>query len=196
MEIMLVAQVLFNELGYTKTSVETIIQKANIAKGTFYYYFKSKQDILRSLVEHTSEQMQTLLHAIVADKNVSAIEKLQRMLQGPQKQALVDTPIMQIIHKPENRELQEQLNIESVERIAPLFTTVFKQGYEEGVFTQQVGLETVQLIFAGSAFVLESGIFNWPAKKHRLFFEALQNLLEKITGAKIGTFSFILTLSK
>jgi len=32
--------------GYEKTAVSDIVKKAKVAQGTFYYYFKTKEDIL------------------------------------------------------------------------------------------------------------------------------------------------------
>ncbi|MGB6371054.1 MAG: TetR/AcrR family transcriptional regulator, partial [Atribacterota bacterium] len=40
------AQELFFTKGYEQTAVETIIKKMGLSKGTFYYYFKSKEDLL------------------------------------------------------------------------------------------------------------------------------------------------------
>ena len=40
---------LFLEKGVNKTSVDEIVKKANVAKGTFYLYFKDKYDIRNRL---------------------------------------------------------------------------------------------------------------------------------------------------
>jgi AcrR family transcriptional regulator len=45
---------LFLQKGIVKTSIDDIVQKANVAKGTFYLYFKDKTDILQKLVYQTS----------------------------------------------------------------------------------------------------------------------------------------------
>lgn len=44
------AYTLFLEKGAGKTSISDIVQKANVAKGTFYLYFRDKEDILQALV--------------------------------------------------------------------------------------------------------------------------------------------------
>jgi len=48
-ELLDTAQELFFTQGYEQTTVETIIQKVGVSKGTFYYYFKSKEDLLDKL---------------------------------------------------------------------------------------------------------------------------------------------------
>ncbi len=43
------AHLLFTEKGIAKTSIDEIVRQANVAKGTFYLYFKDKNDILQTL---------------------------------------------------------------------------------------------------------------------------------------------------
>lgn len=42
---------LFREKGFGETTINDIINKANISKGSFYYYFRSKDDLLGTLSE-------------------------------------------------------------------------------------------------------------------------------------------------
>ncbi len=56
-EILEVAKELFQSLGYNKTSVEAIIEKAGISKGTFYYYFSSKNEVLSYIAHDTLKEM-------------------------------------------------------------------------------------------------------------------------------------------
>ncbi len=48
-ELMNAAQTLFFEQGFEATTVNQIVQLANVAKGTFYHYFASKNEILAAL---------------------------------------------------------------------------------------------------------------------------------------------------
>ena len=192
-EIMDAAQRLFEREGYTKTSVEAIIKEAGIAKGTFYYYFKAKQDILRAIVENIISQVEKYFISIVETEKLTAIEKLKEMFIGSKKQETINPFVMEIVHLPENRELQEELNIQTIKIIAPLITKVFAQGYKEGIFKEKASVESIQLILAGSQFVLDSGLFEWSAEKRIVFLQAIQKILEQIIGAKKGTLSFIVT---
>jgi len=45
------AKILFSQKGYYATSVEDIVESAGFSKGTFYFYFKSKEELFKSLVE-------------------------------------------------------------------------------------------------------------------------------------------------
>ena len=48
---------LFTTQGETKTSIADIVQRAGVAKGTFYLYFKDKHDIRNRLIAHKSAQL-------------------------------------------------------------------------------------------------------------------------------------------
>lgn len=55
---------LFAKTGINDTTIDKIVQKAGVAKGTFYLYFKNKYDIFdRIVLDKTSE----LIHAAVED---------------------------------------------------------------------------------------------------------------------------------
>jgi AcrR family transcriptional regulator len=45
------AKTLFSQKGYYATSVEDIVASAGLSKGAFYFYFKSKEELFKSLVE-------------------------------------------------------------------------------------------------------------------------------------------------
>lgn len=48
---------LFTSQGINKTSIQDIVNKAEVAKGTFYLYFKDKYDIRNRLIAHKSSQL-------------------------------------------------------------------------------------------------------------------------------------------
>ncbi|WP_037339863.1 TetR/AcrR family transcriptional regulator [Saccharospirillum impatiens] len=65
--ILRAAEAEFGERGYHEGSIVGITQRAGIGQGTFYLYFKSKEDVLRSLVLYTSRQLRRYLSEQVID---------------------------------------------------------------------------------------------------------------------------------
>ncbi|MFC2030691.1 TetR/AcrR family transcriptional regulator [Chloroflexota bacterium] len=57
------AVTLFREKGYTATAVEEITDEADVAKGTFFNYFPSKEALLGELVVWQVEQLRAELEA-------------------------------------------------------------------------------------------------------------------------------------
>lgn len=50
---------LFLEKGMISTTISDIVQRADVAKGTFYLYYKDKDDIFHALVERISYRVVT-----------------------------------------------------------------------------------------------------------------------------------------
>lgn len=51
---------LFREKGFGETTINDIINKAKISKGSFYYYFRSKDDLLGTLSEILDREYERL----------------------------------------------------------------------------------------------------------------------------------------
>ena len=70
-ELLKIAYELFLSRGYENTSVDEIIAKAQIAKGTYYYYFPSKEqmleDIIDMMIENEAEAARQILQRMAAD---------------------------------------------------------------------------------------------------------------------------------
>ena len=67
-ELMNAAQRLFLEQGVGPTTIERITSGAEVAKGTFYLYFSSKEDILAALGERFSQELLARIKTAVAAK--------------------------------------------------------------------------------------------------------------------------------
>ncbi|HOK56202.1 MAG TPA: TetR/AcrR family transcriptional regulator [bacterium] len=55
--IIKVAEKLISQKGYSKTTIEEITRKAGIGKGTFYLYFKNKNDLFFSIIKEEFENL-------------------------------------------------------------------------------------------------------------------------------------------
>jgi AcrR family transcriptional regulator len=59
--IQAVAVELFTEQGYDKTSLREIAERLDVTKAALYYHFKSKEDIVRSLIDDYFGQVDALV---------------------------------------------------------------------------------------------------------------------------------------
>jgi AcrR family transcriptional regulator len=67
-ELMTAAQHLFLQQGVASTTIEQITTTADIAKGTFYLYFSSKDDVLAALGDRYGQDRLAEVKAAVAQK--------------------------------------------------------------------------------------------------------------------------------
>lgn len=56
-KIIEVAKELFSQKGFYETRVSDIVSKADVAQGTFYIYFKSKEDLFLELIKKLHHQL-------------------------------------------------------------------------------------------------------------------------------------------
>ncbi|VVE22904.1 TetR family transcriptional regulator [Pandoraea iniqua] len=64
-ELMGAAEALFLAQGVEATTINEIVEKAQVAKGTFYHYFASKNEMLDALGKRYTEQFMATLQAAV-----------------------------------------------------------------------------------------------------------------------------------
>jgi len=55
------ARIEFAQNGYSRTTVESITTRAGVAKGTYYLYFKHKEDIIYNIIEETADNISSIL---------------------------------------------------------------------------------------------------------------------------------------
>jgi AcrR family transcriptional regulator len=194
-EILQAASELFEEIGYESTSVDSIVRSAGIAKGTFYYYFKSKDEILAALAQQLCAEMVARSQIIADDPQLGAIEKFCAIIAAQNQTVETGQALVEDLHRPENRALHERSNIETVLAFGPILAAVVEQGNQEGVFQVDDPLSTVQFILAGSLFLFGHQMFSWTPEEQAARMQAMLLLIERAFGAATGSFAAVLGAS-
>ncbi|ALX93975.1 TetR/AcrR family transcriptional regulator [Serratia sp. JSRIV001] len=194
-EILQAASELFQEIGYESTSVDSIVRSAGIAKGTFYYYFKSKDEVLAALAQQLCAEMVTRSQIIADDPQLGAIEKFCAIIASQNQTVEAGQALVEDLHRPENRALHERSNIETVLAFGPILAAVVEQGNQEGVFQVDDPLSTVQFILAGSLFLFGHQMFSWTPEEQAARMQAMLLLIERAFGAVAGSFAAVLGAS-
>jgi len=63
-QLLAAATRIFAKKGYRAASVSDVIKAAGVARGTFYLYFRSKQDILFAVIDDLREQQKTFINQL------------------------------------------------------------------------------------------------------------------------------------
>jgi AcrR family transcriptional regulator len=69
LKIIEIARGIFSHFGFKKTTMEEIAQATRKGKSSIYYYFNSKEDIFKAVVEKEAEEIQSELY-----KKISGVE--------------------------------------------------------------------------------------------------------------------------
>lgn len=67
--------------GFTSVGLSQLLKHAQVPKGSFYYYFKSKEQFGEALITDYFEKYMERLNTLFADKNLSANERLLTYLR-------------------------------------------------------------------------------------------------------------------
>ncbi len=65
---------LFNSKGIQKTSISDIVEKAGVAKGTFYLYFTDKYDLRNKLISHKANELFQQAYAAMKKTDLTSFE--------------------------------------------------------------------------------------------------------------------------
>ncbi|MEI3612718.1 TetR/AcrR family transcriptional regulator [Pseudogracilibacillus sp. SO30301A] len=77
MEILTAARSVLAEKGFDATKVSEVVQKAGVAKGTFYLYFPSKLDLVIALVREMREKILLETEKVIGSQNSKQEELIQ-----------------------------------------------------------------------------------------------------------------------
>lgn len=81
-EIINAALTLFMEKGYEETSVRMILDEANAATGSFYHYFKSKEELFDETIKLYLENYEKSFTSVAFDDTKTAIERLVLLMKN------------------------------------------------------------------------------------------------------------------
>lgn len=185
-ELLKIAYRMFIEKGYENTSIDEIIAEAGIAKGTYYYYFESKEATLEAVIEMMIEEEVGRAKAVL-ETSLPVPQKLVSVIYSL-RPAQDEQVIAKALDVTENIVMHEKVNRRIVEEAVPLLTEVVKEGVSQGIFECTNIEERVRMLLIISQHIFDDGIFTDRDV------EVYIDVVEKTLGAKGGTMSFIAEL--
>jgi AcrR family transcriptional regulator len=189
------AQELFYSHGYEQTSVNMILEKVGVSKGTFYHYFESKADLLSALTDRISMRNLEYLQPIVDDHQLTSLEKLNQYFNRSQSLKTTNREILKVwlrvMYKDENVLLRHKVQARAMELVAPQLSKIITQGVQERVFDVEHPLQVAQMILmlASSLGDLTAGlILDWDDHPENVtafepYLDQLEHAIERILGA-------------
>jgi TetR/AcrR family transcriptional repressor of nem operon len=67
--------------GYNHTGIQEILDAAGVPKGSFYNYFKSKEDFGLKVIDYFVDYFNHFTDGITSDSSLSPLEKIRRILE-------------------------------------------------------------------------------------------------------------------
>lgn len=155
-EILDVAERLFCTKGFDQTSTNDILNEIGIARGTLYYHFKSKEDILDAMIERVTNQMIAKAAIIALDDSIPVLERLTRTIMSMNLDNELGDMIMEQVHKPQNALLHQKLENRLLGRVNKLITKIAEDGIKQGILHTDYPEEAVDMIMTYSYIAFDS----------------------------------------
>jgi AcrR family transcriptional regulator len=132
-QIMQAAKQVFADSGYHGASINAIIERAQIARGTFYLYFESKAAVFDSILDDAMVDLRARIHRIDVESKAAPAPQLQLRAQvvATLEYIVRDRPLAMLLlsagHTPD---------AEAAERLDQFFAEVrdlLRRAFESGV---------------------------------------------------------------
>lgn len=155
-EILNVAQALIIANGYEQTTVAGIIDAIGVAKGTFYHHFRSKEEVMRAIVDRFNDEMAEQASAAAAldlapPAKLAAVIQAMAAKPGEPRGDFVDQ-----LHAA-GAELHQRALTGGILRLTPILTRVVEEGIAAGHFATPYPRAVIEFLLAGTGLLLDGG---------------------------------------
>ena len=130
-EIIETAGKLFEEKGYEQTQVQDIVNEIGVAKGLFYYYFKSKDEVMEELADRYADTIIDAVNKLI-DKDIATFDKINRIFQIFIDSAEKKFGIFMGILNVKNGITHERIFFNVGKKMVPLVTELILSGNDNG----------------------------------------------------------------
>lgn len=190
-EILSIAGNLFITKGFDKTTINDILNEAGIAKGTLYYYFKSKEEMMDSLIESYTDDILRRVQTIKEQEESSILEKLFFILSSMNMEGEGNDAMIEYMHRPQNALMHEKTNRIIIEKITPLLADLVSEGVNQGIFSTIHPYDAVEIILVYSIHAFGHEFMEKPHKEKIQKIESFLYSLERLFGAEEGIFDVL-----
>lgn len=175
---------LFSSAGYKKTMIVDIVKRAGVAKGTFFYYFSTKEAVLEAICTRWALEMAASFQ--IKSQSHTAIKKLQIFIFELTLPSQVDVLIDRLWDEKEFNLVYTiwQKQVETV--FNPLLCDIIQQGNQEGSMHVDYIKETIAFLWSTVDCLLEICDLKEPAEIFFIRTKITQSVLERILGIEEG----------
>ena len=183
-------EALMCDIPFKDISVETIAKKAGIGKGSIYYYFDSKDEILDAVIERSfCRAVREYLDNIHVEK--TALGRIKELFNSIIKKDFDDSRrnLIVTLHLSDNLLLHNKLKELAVREISPILTVLLEQGIEEGSIKAEYPKESAEIIVTTLSVFLDNSKQDAVSVKKKL--KIFAGVLETCLKTPRGSFDFL-----
>lgn len=185
-EILVAARELFVKEGYEQTSVNDILKIVDIAKGTFYYYFASKEEVLEAIILDIVEEGAKRAEKILKDKSIPLVNRIMMAIMAQAPEFEGSDEIKEQIHKVDNAKLEQLYTREMLKRMTPVLQEPVSEGIDRDIFHMEYPTESIESILLLGHMMFDCDVFQWEMEEYPKKIQAFLCNAERMLGTKEG----------
>jgi AcrR family transcriptional regulator len=174
-KIIEIARSIFTHFGFKKTTMEEIAQASRKGKSSIYYYFSSKEEIFKAVVENEAEELKAELYKKIAETE-DPIERLKVYITVRMRKLNKLTNFYAALKSDylSHLEFIEEIRKSYDQDEVRVVSGIIQEGIEKGLFSvDDPNLSAIAIVTAMKG--LEVPLF--ISKEHRNFEVRLENLI-------------------
>ena len=190
-EILDVAERLFGTKGFDNTSTGDILNEVGIARGTLYYHFKSKEDILDAMIDRMTGRLVEKAAALLAKKEIPVLKRLTMMMTALNVNGSLGQEIMAQVHKPQNALMHQKMQERLLAGVNPLITGLIREGMAQGICRTEYPAEVAEMTLLYSNTVFDTLAEHGKEERERKINAFIYNL-ERLLGMERGSMKAVI----
>nr|WP_320145262.1 TetR/AcrR family transcriptional regulator [uncultured Anaeromusa sp.] len=183
-EILDVAEPMFYANGYHETAISDIVKKMGVAQGTFYYYFKSKEDILEALINRHFSKFFSEAKVIARLPSFSPTQKIERVINEVFQMLNNNGEglLFEYLYNDKSICFMDKLARQGKQLLQPVLLEIVESGIQCKVFHVANAVVTVRVMVAILDSLLEAFYEGTADELLQAQFVLTENLLGQVLG--------------
>ena len=189
-------QQLLEDQTIQNISVSDIAKKAEIGKGSIYYYFPSKEAILDALVERNYEKPLNTAKSLAARTEISPFTRMAMILQACRNSSAAflhhsGAGTATVTTAQDSAFLHQKYMNHLISELKPALTEIIQQGIDAGEIHFDYPAALAEIVLIVLAVKLNHTFLSSTAEDSEDTIRGLVALLERGTGVPLGSLNYL-----
>lgn len=176
-------------------SVSDIAQKAGIGKGSIYYYFSSKNDIIDAVIERSYSRVLDAGRELAAAAHLDAFQKMEiiyRACLDSSSELRRQEAIGTFNEQQESAFIHQKFARVIITKLKPILAGIIRQGMAEGAIRCEYPEETAQIVLTVLTILLDNHLIPAQPEEIERLLAAFSQMQEKGMDIQPDTLQFLL----
>ncbi len=154
--IILTGAKIIHRKGFNHTGIQEILKEAGVPKGSFYFYFKNKDDFGLQVIDFFTNHFDSIAAEILADKNLPPLDRLRQFFDifadfFKSQDYTLGCPIGNLAQEMGdlNPVFREKLN-SAIDHMADIYTAILSEAKETGDISPDLDLRETAYFMVSS----------------------------------------------